>query len=251
MLEGGGPRGPPPNSLDPYVAPFVLHPIAEMSTMRDRRTYMQALSVSLPLAALAAVGCSPNQVLREHTDRGPIPNCDGLGVPAIACATGRTVPVCTLDAGGRAFWRITCPDQPDASVMTGAGGAAGGSDDAGAGGAGGSGRAGKPCASTESCDQQQVCTTEDGVCNPPPGCGGPNVACPAVCYGECRTASAGATCAQDDDCHLGADYCNGCDCRALAKGETVPRCPGPGVQCLIDPCGRLAARCVNGRCSAQ
>ena len=37
----------------------------------------------------------------------------------------------------------------------------------------------------------------------------------------------------------------------LAKGETVPRCPGPGVQCLVDPCGRLAARCLNGMCSAK
>lgn len=222
--------------------------------MRARPTFTQALSVTLSMAALAAIGCSLSSVQRDHLERGQTPNCDGLGIPAIACATGRTVPVCSLDAAGRPFWKITCPDQLDAGVMTGAGGAAGGGA-GGAGGAGGDagggGGGGKPCASTESCAKDEVCTTEDGVCKAPPGCGGPNVACPAVCYGECRPASSGGACAHDDDCHLEADYCTGCDCRSLAKGETVPRCPGPGVQCLIDPCGRLAARCLNGMCSVK
>ena len=47
---------------------------------------------------------------------------------------------------------------------------------------------GAPCASTSSCDKGEVCTTEDGVCNPAPGCG-PGKVCPAVCYGTCRPAS--------------------------------------------------------------
>ena len=45
---------------------------------------------------------------------------------------------------------------------------------------------GKPCASTTECAKGELCTTERGVCNAPPGCGGPNVSCPAVCYGTCE-----------------------------------------------------------------
>jgi hypothetical protein len=211
---------------------------------------MRSLCVALPMVALAAVGCSLNPVpLDDPGDMGPAANCNGLGVPAIACATGRTVPVCVLDSAGRPSWRITCPDQQDAGMGGPAG--ASGSGGGGAGGAGGSGGSGgAPCASTASCGKDEVCTTEDGDCKAPPGCG-PNVGCPAVCYGECRPAGAGGACTSDDDCRLEADYCTGCDCRSLAKGETVPKCPGPGVQCLVDPCERLTARCLNGKCGAR
>lgn len=45
-------------------------------------------------------------------------------------------------------------------------------------------RSGRACASSADC-RQGYCTTEDGVCNPAPGCkrGTP---CPAVCYGTCE-----------------------------------------------------------------
>jgi hypothetical protein len=52
----------------------------------------------------------------------------------------------------------------------------------------------------------------------------------------------------DADCHLDADYCTGCVCAALATGQSVPACPGPGVRCLRDPCSGAKAACVNGGC---
>jgi hypothetical protein len=44
---------------------------------------------------------------------------------------------------------------------------------------------GKPCASSNDCPGSMYCTTEDDVCNPPPGCA-PNQPCLAVCYGTCQ-----------------------------------------------------------------
>jgi hypothetical protein len=41
-----------------------------------------------------------------------------------------------------------------------------------------------PCASTASCAAGEHCTTEDGDCNRPPGCG-PTDICPDLCYGVC------------------------------------------------------------------
>jgi hypothetical protein len=57
-------------------------------------------------------------------------------------------------------------------------------------------------------------------------------------------------CASDEDCRLFSDYCTGCDCRALAKGEADPTCDGPGVRCIADPCMNKAATCQNGACVA-
>lgn len=57
-----------------------------------------------------------------------------------------------------------------------------------------------------------------------------------------------AACASDADCHAVSDYCTGCDCRALATGQTLPACPGPGVQCFADPCMNKSAVCVQGTC---
>jgi hypothetical protein len=209
------------------------------------------------------------------------PACSGP-IPAIACAVGRTVPVCTIDANGQGVWKITCPDDPTGAAGSGAAGRGGGGSGAGGGG-------GAPCASTGACAAGEICTTEDGVCNAPPGCGA-GVSCPAVCYGNCRPAKdgpeCGATrcaagmvccndscgictppnggctkqiclppagaCTRDADCRLEADYCTGCDCRALAAGEKLPPCPGPGVACLRDPCsGGVKAVCVNGQCAVQ
>jgi hypothetical protein len=219
--------------------------------LQRRLTVTLSLSVALPLAALAAAGCSSVMPLDPNNQMPS--DCNGLPIPLIACATGETVPVCTLDPAGRPRWLITCPGQQDAGLMTGAAGAGGDGGTGGRGGGGGGGAAGAgpvACTSTSSCAQGEVCTTEDGDCKSPPGCG-PNLACPAVCYGECRPGRAGGACTNDDDCHLEADYCTGCDCRSLATGETVPRCPGPGVACFADPCDRLTARCVNGRCGAR
>ncbi|HEY3495508.1 MAG TPA: hypothetical protein VGK73_12515, partial [Polyangiaceae bacterium] len=56
-------------------------------------------------------------------------------------------------------------------------------------------------------------------------------------------------CASDRDCRTFSDYCTGCDCRALANGEPDPVCPGPGVQCFVDPCFNQKAVCVDGQCT--
>jgi len=173
------------------------------------------------------------------------PTC-GDGIPAIACAVGRTVFVCEPDASGRPVWMIRCPDDP-----SGGGGSSGASGSGAGGAAGGSsGAGGAPCASTSSCAADEVCTTADGACNAPPGCS-TGSACPAVCYGNCRPANEGGACSRDTDCRVEADYCTGCDCRALATGQSLPRCPGPGVRCLVDPCGGKMAACVNGRCAVR
>ncbi len=213
--------------------------------------------------------------------------CSSAPMPAIACAIGRTVFVCSFNANGQAVWTFTCPDDP-----TGGGGAGGqGGGGAGTGGSGGAGGAGgAPCASTSSCAKDEVCTTEDGICRAPPGCS-TGVACPAVCYGSCRpavegpacgptrcaagmvccnsscgictapnagctkqicvTPAGGGACTGDADCRVEADYCTGCDCRALATNQSLPPCSGPGVSCFADPCMGKRARCVNGQCASQ
>jgi hypothetical protein len=140
------------------------------------------------------------------------------------------------------------------------------------------------CASSSDCRADQFCTTEIGECRRPPGCR-PGDVCPAVCYGVCRrrpepvqcgavtcdpgqvccNASCGictppggactqqicdpaVECLNNSDCRTFSDYCTGCDCRALATSEPDPVCPGPGVQCLIDPCFDQSAQCVQGQC---
>lgn len=213
----------------------------------------------------------------------------GPAIPLPACQIGRTVVECVVDAMG-AHWRVSCPDDPTgAGGVTGMGAASGSSGStAGRGGAGGAAAA-VPCASTASCAMGEVCTTEDGACNAPPGCS-MGVACPAVCYGTCRSAKdgpacgatqclagqtccnsscgictgpnegctkqicvppVGGACMTDADCRLEADYCTGCVCSALAKGQSVPACPGPGVRCLRDPCSDKKAACVNNACVAR
>jgi hypothetical protein len=44
----------------------------------------------------------------------------------------------------------------------------------------------RACASSAECAAGERCTTEDGACNRPPGCG-PRDICPTVCYGVCST----------------------------------------------------------------
>jgi len=212
------------------------------------------------------------------SDCGPPP-------PVVACRIGRTFVECVHDATG-SHWSVWCPDDP-----TGAGGATGGGGGTGGGTAGAGGATGAvPCASTASCATGEICTTENGVCNPAPGCGA-GVACPAVCYGTCVpgqsgpacgaarcaagmiccndscgicTASnegctkqlcvppaGGGACTRDADCRVEADYCAGCDCRALGPTQSLPPCAGPGVRCLVNPCGGKAALCVNGYCALQ
>jgi hypothetical protein len=55
-------------------------------------------------------------------------------------------------------------------------------------------------------------------------------------------------CASDADCRAVADYCTGCDCRALGPREELPFCDGPGVRCLRDPCDGQTAVCEGSLC---
>jgi hypothetical protein len=68
----------------------------------------------------------------------------------------------------------------------------------------------RPCLSTSDC-RVGHCTTEDGACNRPPGCG-PNDICPAVCYGVCAlpvtTPCGTATCSAGEFCCNAS--CNTC-----------------------------------------
>jgi len=96
-----------------------------------------------------------------------------------------------------------------------------------------------------------------------PACTGPQVECfadpclgttAACANGTCtkvKTPPTTAECQKDSDCTLQANYCTGCNCDALAPGESVPPCNGAGVQCLVDPCQTKTAACVNGACVAQ
>lgn len=105
----------------------------------------------------------------------------------------------------------------------------------------------KACASSNACGSAEYCTTEDGVCNAPPGCG-PGQVCPALCYGLCAPRPAQGSCSSDADCRTFSDYCTGCDCRALSIKDPDPTCSGPGVRCFADPCMNQAAHCTEGKC---
>ena len=175
-------------------------------------------------------------------------SCDGMPIPAIACAFGRTVPICALVVEGGDppvyRWQITCPDQPptvDAAVdiadaSTGSADGRPGAADAAIG-----------TADAGFADAETACGNTI--------CGAGTTCCNASC-GTCAAPGAGCTkqlcsapvCEKDSDCEPVADYCTGCDCRALTKGTSAPACPGPGVRCLVDPCLNKVSTCVNRQC---
>jgi len=109
----------------------------------------------------------------------------------------------------------------------------------------------RACTSSGDCRADQFCTTETGVCNPPPGCHPrrPGVVCADVCYGTCQRRV--NVCRSDSDCRAFSDTCTGCDCRPLSVCQRDPVCPGPGVQCFVDPCFNKEAFCDAGRCSLR
>lgn len=111
----------------------------------------------------------------------------------------------------------------------GAGGAAGAGS--AAGGAGVSGALGAGRGSCSSADAN-VQTDAEAVCWLFAPC--PTGTTWSMERCECEPDN--AECTTDGDCRLEADYCTGCDCPALAPGEKIPACPGPGVQCFADPC---------------
>jgi hypothetical protein len=107
------------------------------------------------------------------------------------------------------------------------------------------------CASSAECPAGSRCSTEQGACDRPPGCG-PEDICPQVCYGTCGPAPAAqgpkGGCQSAADCRTFSDYCTGCDCRALGVDDPDPVCDGPGVRCVADPCMNRQAICTGGGC---
>ncbi len=55
-------------------------------------------------------------------------------------------------------------------------------------------------------------------------------------------------CKVDSDCQIVADYCTGCDCRALPSSDSLDACGGPGVRCFADPCLSKRPLCAAGKC---
>jgi hypothetical protein len=74
------------------------------------------------------------------------------------------------------------------------------------------------------------------------GCDGPRCVPLPPSDPECRV---------DADCRLFSDYCEGCNCVALGAKEPNPICKGDLVQCFVDPCLNLQARCEYGSCVAS
>jgi hypothetical protein len=62
--------------------------------------------------------------------------------------------------------------------------------------------------------------------------------------------SPGSECKSNADCRLVDDYCGGCNCLALAPGESAPTCSDP-VNCFVEPCLNKTAACVAGNCVAE
>lgn len=86
------------------------------------------------------------------------------------------------------------------------------------------------------CPASQTCIEADGG---------------AHCVLEPPPAAAGDVCRADSDCRLFSDYCDGCYCRALGRGEQTPSCKGAVVACFVDPCRNLESHCESGRCIAR
>ncbi len=110
----------------------------------------------------------------------------------------------------------------------------------------------KSCTSTADCPSGQRCSTDDGDCRKPPGCG-PNDICPAVCTGVCKEGAANvkSACKADADCRAYSSYCDGCTCLPLPKDAPAPQCKGSKVSCIADPCMTKAAACVQGQCTLK
>ncbi|HMI85371.1 MAG TPA: hypothetical protein VK550_14850 [Polyangiaceae bacterium] len=49
---------------------------------------------------------------------------------------------------------------------------------------------------------------------------------------------------------MASDYCDQCNCRALGKDGSLPKCTGgKTVACTMDPCRGKHAVCSAGKCA--
>ena len=186
------------------------------------------------IATLCSLGCSN---AKKNEAPGPVGG-SGTNMITTAGASGQPGQVAgtTGNSGG-------VPNTAGAGAVVGGSGAA--TPTAGSGGTGtGSGVA----CGTKTCAAGQICCNAScGICTPPDG-----VCTQQICSSPADAAGTPPTtaCQKDDDCRLFSDYCTGCDCRALGKTDKDPTCAGPGVRCLVDPCGNRMAICQAGKCTA-
>lgn len=151
-------------------------------------------------------------------------DCKVLPLPLPRCG-GQFV--CARDGNKGCQWLAPrCPDED--------GGAQPPATDAG-------NATGPKCGTTTCAAGMTCCNASCGICAPPNG------ACIQIACDP--KPPVGGACRTDADCRLFDDYCTGCDCRALAKGEPDPKCAGPGVRCFAQPCMNKVAACQNGRCA--
>jgi hypothetical protein len=209
----------------------------------------------------------------------------GKGSGGRAATGGATATGGLITATGGVRASGGAPGTGGAVITSTDGGAPGGATATGGkpatGGASGSGgiRIGVPCGKNTCAAGLYCCNPSCGTCaalneactqqacdDPPTGVPCGNTVCAAgeeCCNPSCSTCvEKGGGCTQQicepttpctgpADCRLEADYCTGCNCRALSPGEKLPACAGPGVQCFADPCGGKAPICKGGKCVVQ
>ncbi len=202
--------------------------------------FVRPLSVAaigaLGLAAAVLFGVSGCDQLHEwaedFVDHGAVhPGSGGLPDPTKACTSSESCPggqVCSTELGACEL-PPACKADPNAICPAVCYGVC------------------QPKAEGEACGKvtcgagQVCCNASCGICTPPNG-GCVALACDVPPPPE-------VDCTTDADCHLAADYCSGCDCRALGSKVGLPACPNTPVACFADPCMQKTAVCVNGQCS--
>jgi len=95
------------------------------------------------------------------------------------------------------------------------------------------------CYSDEDCGGNAHCSTSDGDCLPPPGCG-PGETCPAVCYGKCVSdgdVCSNVSCAPGSHCEAQCEACDG------SNGPCDPAC---APVCVPDTNACAAIDCAPG-----
>jgi hypothetical protein len=201
-----------------------VHAVARVAVVR---VAVVRVAVVLALAALGACKTSGSGRQAASEDKGPPVPANAGALPANAGA---------LPANAGALPGPPGPGEAPPSAPAQAAPPGGG----------------VPCG-RKTCPVGEICCNAScEICTPPDGfCIQQVCESPPEAPAEAPAAGAAGVCARDEDCRLFSDYCTGCDCRPLARGQEDPVCAGPGVRCVADPCARKAAACVQGRCVAR
>lgn len=200
------------------------------------------------MSLVVGAACSENSALPGFTV-GDAAGGVGMGEGGTAGGAAGGLGGSAMGAGG-----MTSPPNPG----TGAGGnGAGSGGTIGSGGSPGTGGNVQPkvdasvpgvkCGDNTCAAGLVCCNPSCGICTPPNGACIQLFCLPKVDAGV----ASGGTCKVDGDCRLFDDYCTGCDCRALNKTDADPKCSGPEVRCLVQPCANKTAVCEAGKCVAR